>query len=72
MLTTNQVAEILGVSVSSVRVWLSEDGQPRFPNAIKFGRDWQIPESDLKNLPRGRKRGRPPGTKKAKKAGKSQ
>lgn len=24
-----------------------------------LGRDWQIPESDLEGLPRGRKRGRP-------------
>ena len=59
MLTTTQVAEVLQVSVASVQVWLSEDGHPRFPNAVKFGRDWQIPESDLEGLPRGRKRGRP-------------
>jgi hypothetical protein len=59
MLTTNEAAEILGVSPASVRVWLSEDGHPRFPNARRFGHVWQIPESDLANLPRGRKRGRP-------------
>ncbi|HQR32059.1 MAG TPA: helix-turn-helix domain-containing protein [Blastocatellia bacterium] len=59
MLTTNEAAEILGVKPVSVRVWLNEEGHPRFPNAQKFGRDWQIPESDLAGLPRGRKRGRP-------------
>jgi predicted DNA-binding transcriptional regulator AlpA len=59
MLTTTQVAEILQVSVASVQVWLSMEGHPRFPNAVKFGRDWQIPESDLEGQPRGRKRGRP-------------
>jgi hypothetical protein len=59
MLTTAQVAEILQVSVASVQVWLSQDGHPRFPNAVKFGRDWQVPESDLAGQPRGRKRGRP-------------
>lgn len=60
MLTTSETAEILGVSTASIRVWLNEEGRPRFPNAQKFGRDWQIPESDLEGLPRGRKRGRPP------------
>ncbi|MBS1790577.1 MAG: helix-turn-helix domain-containing protein [Acidobacteria bacterium] len=62
MLTTNEVAEILGVKPVSIRVWLNEEGHPRFPNAQKFGRDWQIPESDLAGLPRGRKRGRPSKT----------
>jgi hypothetical protein len=51
---------ILGVSTASIRVWLNEEGHPRFPNAQKFGRDWQIPESDLEGLPKGRKPGRPP------------
>ena len=60
MLTTSETAKILGVSRASVRVWLSEEGHPRFPNARKFGRDWQIPESDLAGMPRGRKPGRPP------------
>jgi hypothetical protein len=59
MLTTSEAAEILGVKPSSVRVWLSEEGPPRFPNARKFGRDWQIPASDLEGIPKGRKRGRP-------------
>jgi hypothetical protein len=59
MLTTIEAARILGVSPASMRVWLNEEGHPRFPNAQKFGRDWQIPESDLEGMPRGRKRGRP-------------
>lgn len=50
---------MLGVSVASVRVWLHEEGHPRFPKAQKFGPVWQIPESDLEGLPRNRKRGRP-------------
>jgi hypothetical protein len=62
MLTTIEAAEILAVSPASMRVWLNEEGHPRFPNAQKFGRDWQIPESDLEGLPRGRKRGRPAKT----------
>jgi excisionase family DNA binding protein len=60
MLTTSEAAKILGVSTASIRVWLNEEGHPRFPNAQKFGRDWQIPESDLEGLPKGRKPGRPP------------
>jgi hypothetical protein len=59
MLTTNEVASLLGVKPVSVRVWLNEEGHPRFPNAQKFGRDWQIPESDLEGQPRNRKPGRP-------------
>ena len=68
MLTTNEAAEVLQVSVASVRVWLNSDEEKsrRFPNAIKFGRDWQIPESDVNKLPVGRKRGRP-STKSSKK-----
>lgn len=65
MLTTTQAAEMLQASVNSIRAWLQEEGHPRFPNAVKFGRDWQIPESDLAGQPRGRKRGRPKGKKKA-------
>lgn len=64
MLTTIEAAKILGVSQASIRVWLNQEGNPRFPNARKFGRDWQIPESDLEGLPRGRKPGRPPKTEK--------
>ena len=71
MLTTTQVAEELQVAVASVQVWLSEPGHPRFPNAVKFGHVWQVPESDLVGMPRGRKRGRPKKepTKKAAKKG---
>ncbi len=61
MLTTKQAAERLQISEASVRVWLNneEEKAKRFPNATKFGRDWQIPESDLAGLPVGRKPGRP-------------
>jgi len=59
MFTTAEVAKILGVKPASIRVWLSKEGHPRFPNAVRFGHVWQIPESDLAGLPRGRKRGRP-------------
>jgi len=72
MLTTTEAAQVLGVSPASVRVWLSEEGHPRFPNARRFGHVWQIPESDLAGLPRGRKRGRPKkaAAKKSKKGAK--
>lgn len=61
MLTTKETAERLQVSEASIRVWLNDDGEKarRFPNAIKFGRDWQIPECDVNKLPSGVKRGRP-------------
>ena len=72
MLTTTEAAQVLAVSPASVRVWLSEEGHPRFPNAGRFGHVWQIPESDLAGLPRGRKRGRPKkaAAKKSKKGAK--
>jgi excisionase family DNA binding protein len=62
MMTTKEAAERLEVSEASVRVWLNdgEEKAKRFPNAVKFGRDWQIPEADVNKLPVGRKRGRPP------------
>lgn len=62
MLTTKEAAERLQVSEASIRVWLNneEEKARRFPNAIKFGRDWQIPETDVDKLPSGRGRGRPP------------
>lgn len=61
MMTTKEAAERLGISEASIRVWLNDDEQKasRFPNAVKFGRDWQIPEADVNKLPVGRKRGRP-------------
>ena len=62
MLTTREAAERLQVSEASIRVWLNdeEEKERRFPNAVKFGRDWQIPSSDVDKLPTGRQRGRPP------------
>ena len=62
MMTTKEAAERLGVSEASIRVWLNDEEQKaiRFPNAVKFGRDWQISEADVNKLPIGRKRGRPP------------
>jgi len=71
MLTTKEAAERLQVSEASIRVWLNnhEEKAQRFPNAIKFGRDWQIPEGDVNKLPSGVKRGRP-ATKASKKGAK--
>lgn len=62
MLTTKEAAERLQVSEASIRVWLNDEEEKarRFPNAVKFGRDWQIPASDVDKLPSGRKPGRPP------------
>jgi excisionase family DNA binding protein len=61
-MTTKEAAERLEVSEASIRVWLNDEDEKarRFPNAVKFGRDWQIPETDVNKLPVGRKRGRPP------------
>jgi len=60
-MTTKEVAERLGISEASIRVWLNNEEQKakRFPNAVKFGRDWQIPEADVNKLPVGRRPGRP-------------
>lgn len=65
MLTTKEAAERMQVSEASIRVWLNdeEEKERRFPNAVKFGRDWQIPASDVDKLPFGRGRGRPPKPK---------
>jgi excisionase family DNA binding protein len=62
MLTTKEAAERLQVSEASIRVWLNDEEEKarRFPNAVKFGRDWQIPASDVEKMPSGRGRGRPP------------
>ena len=72
MLTTKEAAERLQVSEASIRVWLNneEEKARRFPNAVKFGRDWQIPETDVDKLPAGRGRGRPPKLADEKKGGK--
>ena len=73
MMTTKEAAERLEVSEASVRVWLNneEEKARRFPNAVKFGRDWQIPEADVNKLPVGRKRGRPPKPASKKGSGKA-
>lgn len=62
MLTTKEAAERMQVSEASIRVWLNDEAEKarRFPNAVKFGRDWQIPAGDVDKLPSGRGRGRPP------------
>jgi excisionase family DNA binding protein len=75
MLTTKEAAERMQVSEASIRVWLNDEEEKarRFPNAVKFGRDWQIPASDVDKLPSGRKPGRPAKPKAngaAKKSGK--
>ena len=54
-LTTQQVAERLGVTVSRVRQLVLEGRLP----AGKFGRDLVIKESDLKRV-EDRRPGRPP------------
>jgi transposase len=61
MMTTKEAAGRLEVSEASIRVWLNDEEEKarRFPNAVKFGRDWQISEADVVKLPVGRKRGRP-------------
>ncbi len=59
MLTTNEVAEQMGVAYTTVMLWLREG---KLPGAVKRehprGDYWEIPASDLKSLDRGR-RGRP-------------
>ena len=47
VLTTTEAAERLGVAQSAVRVWLAKG---RFPGAYRWGRDWAIPEGDVKNF----------------------
>ena len=55
--TTTEAAQRLNLSPGSLRVYL---GKGDFPNAVKFGRDWKIPEGDLKDFEESRrKRGRP-------------
>lgn len=55
--TTTEAAQRLNLSPNSLRVYL---GKGAFPNAFKFGRDWKIPEGDLKDFEEHRrKRGRP-------------
>jgi hypothetical protein len=63
-LTTAQVAERLGVSVVTVRLWCRRG---LFPNAYEQqtprGAVWMIPESDLKGFEPPKKTGRPPKAK---------
>ena len=65
MYTIRQAAEVMGVSVTSLRIWLANDEEraKRFPNARKesspIGEYWLIPESDIagyENPGRGRPR----------------
>ncbi len=64
-LTTAQVADRLGVSQQTVKLWCRQD---KFPNAelelTARGPIWQIPESDLKDFTPP-KRGRIPDKLKA-------
>jgi hypothetical protein len=71
MLSVRQVAEKLGMPISSVRVWVWKG---RFPGAKKeetpFGEFWEIPEDALEGFELG-KPGPKPGAKKAAKAKRS-
>ena len=42
----NQTAEIIGVSTRTIYTYLYGG---KFPNAKKIGREWQIPEKDIRN-----------------------
>ena len=55
MISTNEAAQELGVTVHRVRVLIKEERLP----AQKIGRDWIIRWSDLDRV-RVRKPGRPP------------
>lgn len=66
LLSTYEAAARLSVNHSTVRLWCR---QGRFPNAQQVGRDWVIPESDLKDF-EPPKMGRPPKAKDASKASK--
>ena len=63
MLTTNEVAERLGVTVQRVHQFIKKDRLP----AQKMGRDYLIDEGDLKRVA-DRPTGRPPKTSKEKAA----
>ena len=56
LLSTAEVATRLEVDDSTVRLWCR---QGRFPTAQQVGRDWVIPENDLKDFSPP-KMGRPP------------
>jgi excisionase family DNA binding protein len=42
-ITTRQASEILGMKITTVRLWLRKGQLP----AVKMGRDWKIPASKL-------------------------
>lgn len=46
-LTVREVAELFRVSIETVRVWILEGKDGRFPNAIKPGRGYLIPRGDV-------------------------
>ena len=54
-LTVAQAAQRLGVKPARVRQLL---GEGRIPGAVKFGRDWAVPQSGLAAVA-GRRTGRP-------------
>jgi len=68
MYTIRQAAEIMDVSVTSLRIWLANDEEraKRFPNARKenspIGEYWLIPESEIVGY-KNPGRGRPPKPK---------
>ena len=68
MYTIRQAAEIMGASITSLRIWLANDEKraKRFPNARKetspIGDYWLIPESDIAGY-QNPGRGRPPKPK---------
>jgi excisionase family DNA binding protein len=66
LLSTADVAGRLDVDDSTVRLWCR---QGRFPSAQQVGRDWVIPEGDLKNFT-APTMGRPPKPKPGQSTGK--
>ena len=44
ILTAEQVAELLGMRPTTIRLWCSQN---RFPGAFKIGREWRIPYESL-------------------------
>lgn len=50
-LTLEEAAKELGVSMQSMYQYMSAEGHPKFPNAVKpLGQKWSIPRSDIDNL----------------------
>jgi chromosome partitioning protein len=44
ILTAEQVAELLGMRPTTIRLWCSQN---RFPGAFKIGREWRVPYESL-------------------------